>query len=138
MEMALEAALGPYVQAVVVQTITDAQQCLDYLQNAKAGKAMVVWMEHEEDDEDDGEVGRIQQQEEEAVLQRFLSAVPELQEKISGFAWRISNVKRAIERSSANVTWHSHCTRSAPLHASCWPGCCTSVFRAITISLFSQ
>jgi chromosome segregation protein len=89
MEMALEAALGPYVQAVVVQTLTDAQHCLNYLQNAQAGKAMVVWMEHEEDDEDDGEVGRIQQQEEEAVLQRFISAVPDLQEKISGFAWRI-------------------------------------------------
>jgi chromosome segregation protein len=89
MEMALEAALGPYVQAVVVQTLTDAQQCLDYLQNAKAGKAMVVWMEHEDDDEDDGEVGRIQQQEEEAVLQRFVSAVPDLQANISGFAWRV-------------------------------------------------
>ncbi|MBV9712820.1 MAG: chromosome segregation protein SMC, partial [Ktedonobacteraceae bacterium] len=89
MEMALEAALGPYVQAVVVQSLNDAQQCLDYLQNAKAGKAMVVWMEREEDDEDDGEVGRIQEQEEEAVLQRFVSAIPDLKESIFGFAWRI-------------------------------------------------
>ncbi len=50
---------------------------------------MVVWMEREDDDEDDGEVGRIQEQEEEAVLQRFVSAIPDLQESISGFAWRI-------------------------------------------------
>ncbi len=89
MEIALEAALGPYMQAVVVQTLTDAQQCLDYLQNAKAGKAMVVWIEREEDEEDDGEVGRIQEQVDEAVLQRFVNAIPDLQANIAGFAWRI-------------------------------------------------
>lgn len=90
MELALEAALGPSVQAVVVQSLNHAQQCLDYLHNAKAGKAMVVWLERENDeDEDDGEVERIQEQEEMAVLQRFVNAVPDLKENIFGFAARI-------------------------------------------------
>src|SRR5205823_9606594 len=51
MELALEGALGPYMQAVVVQTFEDAQRCLAYLQNAKQGKAMVVWIEREDEDE---------------------------------------------------------------------------------------
>jgi chromosome segregation protein len=90
MELALEAALGPYVQAVVVQNLNHAQQCLDYLHTAKAGKAMVVWLERENDeDEDDGEVEQIQEQEEMAVLQRFVNAVPDLKEHIFGFAARI-------------------------------------------------
>src|ERR1019366_1999885 len=90
MELALEAALGPYVQAVVVQNLKHAQQCLDYLHNAKAGKAMVAWLERENDeDEDDGEVEQIQEQEEMAVLQRFVDAVPDLKEHIFGFAARI-------------------------------------------------
>ncbi len=43
MELALEGALGPYMQAVVVQTLADARHCLEYLQSAKSGKAMVVY-----------------------------------------------------------------------------------------------
>jgi len=85
MEMALEAALGPYVQAVVVQSLDDAQQCLDYLQNTKAGRAMVVWLARD----DDGEVSSIQAQVEEAVIQRFVVETPALQERVSGFAWRV-------------------------------------------------
>ncbi|HEY3993750.1 MAG TPA: AAA family ATPase, partial [Ktedonobacteraceae bacterium] len=40
-ELALEAAFGPYLQAVVVETLAQARACLAYLQTAKAGKAMV-------------------------------------------------------------------------------------------------
>src|SRR5205807_8455743 len=88
MEMALEAALGPYVQAVVVQTLDDAQRCLDYLQNTLAGKAMVVWLERGEERAEVDEIGSIQWQSEEVILQRFLAVTPALQDRVSGFAWR--------------------------------------------------
>ncbi len=45
LESALEAALGPYLQAVVTQTFEEARLCLDYLRQNKAGKAMLVWLE---------------------------------------------------------------------------------------------
>src|SRR5579863_4527242 len=45
MDIALEAALGPYLQAVVVLTKENASACLQYLQETKLGKAMVVWLE---------------------------------------------------------------------------------------------
>jgi chromosome segregation protein len=86
MEIALEAALGPYMQAVVVRTLQDAQHCLDYLQCAKAGKAMIVWLEHEEEDEQARAVSIIQEQVEESVLQRFLEISPALQDHVAGFA----------------------------------------------------
>ncbi|GAC1361756.1 MAG: chromosome segregation protein SMC [Ktedonobacteraceae bacterium] len=89
MEAALESALGPYMQAVVVQTLTDAQRCLDYLQHAKVGRAMIVWVERDGEDEDAREVSVIQQQVEEAVLQRFLTTTPALQERVPGFAWQL-------------------------------------------------
>ncbi len=88
LETALEAALGPYLQAVVVQTLHDAQISLDYLQVAKAGKAMVVWLEQGDEPEEAGEVGDVQIQVEEAVLNRFLAEKPELKERVVGFAWR--------------------------------------------------
>jgi chromosome segregation protein len=92
LEQALEAALGPYMQAVVVQTLGDARQCLSYLQSARAGKAMIVWVERTEDDEEDegaNAVQQIQEQVEVAVLQRFLTTMPALQEKVRGFAWQL-------------------------------------------------
>ncbi len=89
MELALEAALGPYMQAVVVQTLENAQQCLEYLQNAKLGKVMVVWLERAEGDEESSEVSMIQEQVEVAVLQRFLAAFPALSDNILGFAWQL-------------------------------------------------
>ncbi|GCE16498.1 chromosome segregation protein SMC [Dictyobacter kobayashii] len=90
MEMALEAALGPYMQAVVVQTLADAQRGLAYLQKTQAGRAMIIWMERIEEDEDEDiqEVRTIQGQVEERVLQRYLETVPELQPRILGFAWK--------------------------------------------------
>lgn len=89
LETALETALGPYVQAVVVQDLEDAERCLEYLQRAQAGKAMVAWMQ-EEDEEDvhQEEVSRIQGQVEESVVQQFLFEQPALHERIIGFAWR--------------------------------------------------
>lgn len=86
MEAALEAALGSYVQAVVVQTLQDAHRCLDYLQSTSSGKAMVVWMTQE--DAEANEIRTIQEQIQEDVLHRFLQATPSLQERVIGFAWR--------------------------------------------------
>jgi chromosome segregation protein len=88
LELALEAALGAYMQAVVVQTLADAQRCLAYLQSARAGKAMVVWLEREDEDEQTPEINALQGQVEETVLQRFLEATPALQERVAGFAWK--------------------------------------------------
>jgi chromosome segregation protein len=85
MELALEFALGPAVQAVVVRTRRDAYQCLNYLRNT--GKAMVLWLERENEDKDE-ERRRVQQQMEEAVLTRFLVERPALREDVLGFAWR--------------------------------------------------
>ena len=89
MELALEAALGPYMQAVVVHSLNDARQCLDYLQSAKAGKAMVVWLERGGESDSLGEVSTIQGQVEEAVIQRFVAGTPDLKDGVTGFAWRV-------------------------------------------------
>ncbi len=83
MEVALETAFGPYMQAVVVQSLDDAYRALSFLQSS--GKAMIVWLEREDDDSD---VLAIQGQEEETVLQRFLAEKPTLRDSIIGFAWR--------------------------------------------------
>ncbi len=97
MELALEGALGPYMQAVVVQRLEHAQRCLSYLQQVQSGKAMVLWLERVGDGEDeviDGEdvvldPHTIQEEVEGAVLQRFLDASPALKEQVVGFAWRL-------------------------------------------------
>ncbi|GAC1426235.1 MAG: chromosome segregation protein SMC [Ktedonobacteraceae bacterium] len=83
MDLALETAFGPYMQAVVVKSLDDAYRALSFLQGS--GKALVVWLEREDDDSD---VLAIQGQEEEAVLQRFLAEKPILRDAIIGFAWR--------------------------------------------------
>ncbi|GAC1399307.1 MAG: chromosome segregation protein SMC [Ktedonobacteraceae bacterium] len=85
MEVALETAFGPYMQAVVVKNLDDAYRALEFLQSA--GKAMVVWLE-QEDDDGDAAVLSIQDQEEEAALQRFIAEKPMLQNAVLGFAWR--------------------------------------------------
>ncbi len=85
MENALEAALGPYLQAIVVQSPTDAYRSLAYLQEKKSGKAMLVWLEnnHVKDDVDE-----VQYQIEEETLRHYLVEVPSLRDRIIGFAWR--------------------------------------------------
>ncbi|HEU5230657.1 MAG TPA: chromosome segregation protein SMC [Ktedonobacteraceae bacterium] len=88
MEIALEAALGSYMQAVVVQTLEDARQCLEYLKSSRAGKAMVVWSEREGEDERAAEISVIQRQVEDDVLRRFLAEKPSLQGRTVGFAWQ--------------------------------------------------
>ena len=76
LEIALEAALGPYLQSVVVQTFEDARACLDYLNTSKAGKAMVVWL-----DKDDEQIRA-----EEDAFNRLLVNTPSLKEHIQGLA----------------------------------------------------
>jgi chromosome segregation protein len=88
LEAALEAVFGPYMQAVVVEAIEDAQRALDYLQAARLGKAMVVWLERTGQDDTVNEVDAIYLQVEEDVLRRFLSEAPSLRERVVGFAWR--------------------------------------------------
>lgn len=88
LERAMEAALGSYMQAVVVQTFSDALLCMDFLQNTKAGRAMIVWLEREGEDAVAAEVRMIQGQVEESVLQRYLADHPELKDQVVGFAWR--------------------------------------------------
>ncbi|GCE12691.1 chromosome partition protein Smc [Tengunoibacter tsumagoiensis] len=96
LELALEAALGPYMQAVVVKTIPDAQHCLEFLNATKAGKAMVAWLERGDDDDGIQEVIQIQGQVEDDVLKRFLEGSPELQENVTGFAWRMVRCETAL------------------------------------------
>jgi chromosome segregation protein len=88
LEKALEAALGLFMQAVVVQTLDEAQRGLAYLKQTHAGNAMLVWLDRYDEDEDTREVRAIQGQVEDGVLQRFLDTKPDLRERISGFAWR--------------------------------------------------
>lgn len=87
MEKALEAALGVFMQAVVVQTLENAQQALEYLQQVHAGNVLLVWLDRSDEDDDAREVRAIQGQVEEDVLRRFLDTEPTLRERISGFAW---------------------------------------------------
>jgi chromosome segregation protein len=86
LEFALEAALGPYLQGVVVQTVEDAHTCLDYLNASKAGKAMVVWL-------DEGVIqakmidSYNQLPEEEDKLNLVLDNTPFLKEHVHGLGW---------------------------------------------------
>jgi chromosome segregation protein len=88
LEIALEAALGPYVQAVVVQTYADACACLDYLLAAKAGKAMLLWLDGKHGQEEVAVMLDTQFQAEEAALNRLLEGTPALRKHVSGLAWR--------------------------------------------------
>ncbi len=85
LEVALETAFGSFMQAVVVETVDDAYAALMFLHDS--GKARVVWLEREDDDNDAGTLS-ISGQEEEAVLQRYLAEQPTLREAVVGFAWR--------------------------------------------------
>ena len=82
MEVALETAFGPYMQAVVVKSLDDAYRALSFLQGT--GKAMVIWLER---NDKNAAILAIQRQEEEAVLQRFFAEKPTLHDAIIGFAW---------------------------------------------------
>ena len=84
-ELALEAAFGPYLQAVVVETRAHARICLDYLQSAKAGKAMIAWLERPGSQVD---LSDTQAELEDAALERLLVAHAEMRTRVSGLAWR--------------------------------------------------
>ncbi len=81
-ESALEAALGPYLQAIVTQNFQEARLCLDYLRQNKAGKAMLVWLESVPDSH-----GR-RAAAEAAALDALLAEMPELRANVKGLAWR--------------------------------------------------
>src|SRR5438105_3519828 len=86
LETALEAALGPYLQGVVVQTFEDAHTCLEYLNVSKAGKAMVVWLEG--DSQAEMTVGdNNQMRPDEDAINKLLANTPALKEHIHGLAW---------------------------------------------------
>ncbi len=88
LEAALEAALGPYLQAVVVQTLENARSCLDYLQETKTGKAMVIWVDGASSQGGTKGFDVAQFQAEEAALNRLLAHIPALKEHVQGLAWR--------------------------------------------------
>lgn len=83
-ELALEAALGPYLQAVVVETFAQARACLEYLQTAKAGKAMVAWLERSDSP---AQLSDAQAELEDAALERLLATQAVLRERVNGLAW---------------------------------------------------
>lgn len=87
MEAALEAALGQYLQSVVVETIDDAYTCLRYLQLAAQGKALVVWMADGRTEEEFAGNGDTRLRDGEKMLSRFLAEQAVLREGVSGFAW---------------------------------------------------
>ncbi len=87
LEIALEAALGPYLQGVVVQTFEDAHACLDYLNASKAGKAMVVWLDKDDNQAEVMDSDTNQIRAEEDALNHLLVNAPSLKEHIHGLGW---------------------------------------------------
>ncbi len=82
LENALEAALGPYLQAIVTQTFQEARLCLDYLRQNKAGKALLVWLESAPDSHDRRASA------EAAALDALLAETPQVRTGVKGLAWR--------------------------------------------------
>ncbi len=86
-EYALEAALGPYLQGVVVQTLEDARTCLGYLNASKAGKAMVVWLAKGDIQAEMIKRDTDQLPEDEDMLNHLLDNTPSLKEHVHGLGW---------------------------------------------------
>jgi chromosome segregation protein len=103
LEAALEAALGPYLQAVVVQTREDARACLDYLRATKAGKAMVVWMDRDSSQVEAQNIVDAQLQAEEATLSHLLADLPALKDHVRGLAWRFIQCERRYQALFCNM-----------------------------------
>jgi len=87
LEIALEAALGPYLQSIVVQAFEDARTCLDYLNASKAGKAMIVWLDkaHSQAEMNDNDDKQIRAEVD--ILNHVLVNTPSMKEHIHGLAW---------------------------------------------------
>jgi chromosome segregation protein len=88
LEIAMEAALGPYLQGVVVQSYEDAQTCLDYLHASKAGKAMVIWLDKTDNREETMAVYKNRIRLEEDSINMLLANMPSLKEHIQGWGSR--------------------------------------------------
>ena len=87
LEIALEAALGAYLQGVVVQTFEDAHACLDYLNASKAGKAMVVWLDKGDNHAEMMDSDNNQIRAEQEALNHLLANTPSLKEQVHGLGW---------------------------------------------------
>ncbi len=87
LEIALEAALGPYLQGVVVQTYEDAHTCLNYLNESQAGKAMVVWLDQGDNQVEMMTTNKQQIRAEEDSINQLLASMPSLKEHIHGVGW---------------------------------------------------
>ena len=87
LEVALESALGPYLQGVVVQSFEDANACLDYLSASKAGKAMVIWLDKGDSQAEMMGSDAIQIRVEEDTLNHLLANSPSLKEQVLGLGW---------------------------------------------------
>lgn len=87
LEIALEAALGPYLQGVVVQTFEDAHACLNYLNASKAGKAMIVWLDSSDSQAEMVDSNDYQIRAEEDTLNHLLTNTPYLKDHIHGLGW---------------------------------------------------
>src|SRR5256886_11972441 len=87
LEIALEAALGPYLQGVVVQTFEDAHACLDYLIASNAGKAMVVWLDKGDSQAEMMDIDNNQIRAEQDALNHLLANTPSLKEQVHGLGW---------------------------------------------------
>ncbi len=94
LEFAVEAALGPYMQGVAVQSFEDAQSCLDYLVRSKTGKALIVWLDHEQGQAQttDSLLNRLQAEQD--IINRLLSIAPALKEHIRGLGWNCISCER--------------------------------------------
>ena len=88
LEIALEAALGPCLQGVVVQTYEDAQICLDYLSASKAGKAMVIWLDKGDNQIEIKSVYENRIDSEDDSINLLLAEMASLKEHIQGFGSR--------------------------------------------------
>jgi chromosome segregation protein len=87
LEIALEAALGPYLQGVVVQTVEDAHSCLDYLHTSKLGKAMVIWLDESDSPTELVASNTNQLRADEESINQLLANIPSLKEHIHGLGW---------------------------------------------------
>ncbi len=88
LEIALEAALGSYLQGVVVQTSKDAQICLDYLSSSKAGKAMVIWLDKGDNQTEIKSAYENRIDSEDDSINLLLAKMPSLKEHLQGCASR--------------------------------------------------
>jgi chromosome segregation protein len=87
LEIALEAALGQYLQGVIVQTVEDAHSCLDYLNASKSGKAMVVWLNESYSQTELIDINTNQPRADEDTINQLLAHTPSLKDHIHGLGW---------------------------------------------------